>query len=58
MKVATILCASLLTAAVFAEEPAIADFRNFEAKNCKTFQNGKVEKRRPASGSRRSEPGG
>ena len=44
MKVATILCASLLTAAVFAEEPAVADFRNFEAKNCKTFQNGKVEK--------------
>ena len=44
MKVATILCASLLTAAVFAEEPAVADFRNFETKNCKTFQNGKVEK--------------
>ena len=44
MKIATILCASLLTAAVFAAEPAIADFRNFEAKNCKTFQNGKVEK--------------
>ena len=44
MKVVTIICASLLTAAVFAAEPAVDDFRNFEKKNCKTFQNGKVEK--------------
>ena len=44
MKVATILCASLLTVAAFAEELVIDDFRNFEEKNCKTFQDGKVEK--------------
>ena len=44
MKVVTIICASLLTCAVFAEKPAVDDFRNFEKKNWKTFQSGKVEK--------------
>ena len=44
MKAVTILCASLLTVAAFAEERVVDDFRNFEEKNWKTFQNGKVEK--------------
>ena len=44
MKIATILCASLLTVAVFAEERVVDDFRDFKVKNWKTFQNGKIEK--------------
>ena len=44
MKIVTILCASLLTAAAFAEELVIDDFRNFEGKDWKPIQNGKVEK--------------
>lgn len=44
MKVVTTFFALLLTSAVFAGKPAIDDFRNFDKKNCKPFQNGKVEK--------------